>query len=238
MDQRIRLIALFTIWLGGLVPTSAMAQPVFFDDFNGTSLLPHWRLPPAEDWEYNVSNGMLNVTDLLYPSHPDFPNNIAAMGGSFQPQANFRMDVLIGWEAGPRDQRLNIMVIGSPAGILANFGYRNEGAFGPAPIILASVAGGPAVSMPAPSPGIHQFTITRTARVFEFFLDGDAFARLPVNFDFLAGGIGLEFVGPYPEMMTPYRIDRVQVVPTPGTLVLTIAFVLCGTMRRERLLQS
>src|SRR5436189_3712802 len=88
------LLALLT-----LCPAGALAQPVFFDDFDGNALLPHWQQPPASDWAYNVSNSMLNVTGLFNPSNPDVHGNYTIMGAAFAPQADFRLDAWVGWEA-------------------------------------------------------------------------------------------------------------------------------------------
>jgi hypothetical protein len=135
-----RKATLIRYWIAILVlcPAPALAQPVFFDDFDGNALLPHWGLPRPEDWAYNVSNSMLNVTGLFYPSDPDFPSNGAIMGASYAPQHDFRMDVWMGWEAGARPHALNITVTGAPGGGLADFGFRDEPASGPIPVILAA----------------------------------------------------------------------------------------------------
>src|SRR5436189_2097491 len=92
--------------LGFLCPATALAQPVFFDDFDGDILLPHWSRPPPSEWAYNVSNSMLNVTGLFYPSSPKSQGNYAAIGTAFAPQADFRVDVWMGWEAGDDPHRL------------------------------------------------------------------------------------------------------------------------------------
>jgi hypothetical protein len=206
---------------------------VFFDDFNGNALLPHWNQPPPSQWAYNVSNSMLNVTGLFYPSDPDFPSNGAIMGASYAPQHDFRMDVWMGWEAGARPHALNITVTGAPGGGLADFGFRDEPASGPIPVILAA-AGGAVVTMPAPPPGLYQFTITRAARQFEFSFDGQFFASLPVNFDITAGGVALAFEGPYPGQLGPLHVDRIQVIPAPGAAIFLVplAFVCAGLRRR------
>jgi hypothetical protein len=73
-------------------PAPALGGLVFFDDFEGNALAPHWSQPPAPDWQYNVSNSMLNVTALLYPSHPKSPVNLANMGAPFAPQMDFQLD--------------------------------------------------------------------------------------------------------------------------------------------------
>lgn len=63
--NRTASVALMVFW-----PALAGAQTVFFDDFTGPELLPHWSTPPAWHWDYNFNNGMLNVTDLHFPNNP------------------------------------------------------------------------------------------------------------------------------------------------------------------------
>ena len=217
-----------------LCPATALAQTVFFDDFEGNALLPHWRLPPPSDWEYNVSNSMLNVTGLLFPSHPKSSSNFTSMGALFSPQADFRMDAWMGWEAGDRPHRLGLEALGGAtgSGIIATFRYANEAWLGPTPVILAG-AGGQAVVMPAPPPGIYQFTITRVRTQYEFYLDGNLFARLRGS-GIAATGVGFDFLGPYPGQFGPFHIDRVQVVPAPGALFFALPVALTCIKRRRR----
>jgi hypothetical protein len=219
-----------------LCPTAAFAQPVFFDDFNGNALLPHWNQPPPSQWAYNVSNSMLNVTGLFYPSSPESPINFTSMNALFAPQADFRMDVWMGWEAGDRPHRLNIVVLGGmgAGGRLAEFGFRDEADFSQIPVILAD-AGEGLVMMPAPHPGNYQFTITRVGRQFDFFFDGQPFASLPVTFDLGADGVAFDFGGPFPGQLGPLHIDRVQVIPAPGIFVLPFALIFrCARRRRQQ----
>jgi hypothetical protein len=154
------------------------------------------------------------------------------MGALYAPQTDFRMDVWMGWEPGDRPHGLYFQVETASGTGLALFGFRDNSGFGPLPIILAG-AGGRAVSVPAPPPGNYQFTITRTGRQFEFYLDGSFFAEFPVNFDLAAGGVSLTFEGPFPGQFGPLHVDRVQVIPAPGTFVLPVAVAL-GCIRRRR----
>jgi hypothetical protein len=232
MNRRWMAIAVFLAMLGFGSPF-ALAQPaVFFDDFDGNELLPHWNVPSPSCWTYNVSNSMLNVTGLHCPSHPKSPNNIAAIGASFAPQTDFRADAWMGWEAGDQPHRLVLRVSGPTGGILAEFGYRHEAWAGANPLIFAS-ASGQLVNMPAPAPGMYHFTITRTGTQVDFLLNGTPVASFSGALTFSAGRVGFEFVGPYPGELGVFRIDRVQVVPAPSTLILISALVLGHARRRK-----
>ncbi len=212
-----------------LFPGAAIAQTVFFDDFDGNALLPHWYQPPASHWQYNVSNSMLNVTGLLVPSNPKSPGNYTEIAALFAPQTDFQMDVWMGWEAGDDPHRLTIHV-GGPFGgspIIASMGYANDGV----PIIQATATSQSAF-MPAPPPGIHHFTISRTAAQFNFYFNGSPFASFHDNFGTPAAAVWFDFVGPYPGALGAFHIDQIVVVPTPGSLILFLAVPFLGTRRR------
>lgn len=205
---------------------------MFFDDFEGNALLPHWNQPPPSDWGYNVSNGMLNVTNLYYPSHPKHPSNFAWMNTLFMPQTDFRIDVWMGWEAGQQPHRLAVHVGGPFQGnpIIASMGYTNDGS---GPFIFAG-ASNQAQFMPAPSPGIHHFTVSRTGTQFNFLFNGSPFASFTDNFGTAAAAINFEFLGPYPGTLGAFHIDRVVVVPAPGMLLTLSAILLLASTRRRR----
>ena len=122
MCRFMRNAVMFAICLGVVAPARALAQIVFFDDFDGDELLPHWSLPDRSRWEYNVSGGMLNVTGLFYPGpmpgHPD-SGNFAAMGAQFAPQGDFRVDARMGWDPGDQPHRLWVAVTGAEGSLAA-----------------------------------------------------------------------------------------------------------------------
>ena len=226
------------LWLLAVLwPMAASGQTVFFDDFEGNALLPHWILqPPPSHWEHTVNNGMLNVTELLYPGIPHAGSNFADIVALFSPQTDFRIDVWMGWEQGTQPHALNLSVQG-PGGnpIVASIGYRNDLGSGPIPVIFGG-ASGQGISIPAPPPGMYQFTITRVAAEFQFYLEGNLFATFPDTFRRLAGGLHFEFVGPVSGQFGALHIDRVRVVPTPGLLLIALPLVLacaCGRTRRS-----
>jgi hypothetical protein len=220
------------LWAGSCPPAS-VAQPVFFDDFDGDKLLPHWRTPAdPSSWEYDVSGGMLNVTDLHFPSVPHLGGNFAIISALFEPQMNFRMDVWMGWDDPPRQtDQLRIGITGPlGGGIMAEFGLMDLGA----PPAIVAAAGAAGVIAPPPPPGLHQFTIARTGSLFDFYLDGDHFASLPDTGAITpAGGLFIWFAKPFPAEMNPYHVDRVRVVPAPGTLfVSSLCLLACARRRR------
>jgi hypothetical protein len=217
---------------------AAVAQPaVFFDDFDGNDLQPHWGVPPAWHWEYNVSNSMLNVTGLFYPSqsHPPLSANYAYITAPFAPQSDFRMDVWMGWEAGQMPHRLTAIVGGAGGSpYLARFGFRNEFP-GTDPSIYAAVGGGGGpVSMPAPSPGIYQFTISRTGSLFNCYFNGVTFATFQDSSGISAASIVFEFVGPHPGTLGVLHVDRVLVVPAPASFLGVLALLFLRAHRARR----
>ena len=224
--MKLVLCILALVW-----PMAASGQTVFFDDFEGNALLPHWSQPPPSHWEYNVRGSMLNVTALLFPSNPHAPSNIVIIGASYAPQTDFRIDVRMGWEPGDQPRRLVFHVMGAQGQGIASFGYRNEAWSGE---VLFVGTGTQGTSFPAPPPGMYQFTITRVAAQFQFYLDGNLFATFPDNFGTPAAGLSLEFVGPFPGQFGPFHFDRIRMVPAPGSiLVSTVLLLVCA--RRKRL---
>ena len=143
-----------------LIPVvRAQAQTVFFDDFDDPAL-PQWNLPDPAYWQYDVNNSMLNVTGLFFPSNPKSNVNYAGMSASFAPQGDFQMDVWMGWNDGQGPHRVEAIAQNQFGGLMAWTGYRNEGLAGPE--IFAGGGARAGFNMPAPPPGIHHFTISRT----------------------------------------------------------------------------
>lgn len=213
-----------------LPPAAAMAEPVFFDDFDDDDLLPHWNRPPDHHWEYEVSGGMLHVTDLFFPGDPHQGGNWALMQATFAAQTDFRADVRMGWEAGDDPHELVIRVKG-PQGVgIASFGYSTI--IAPEPVIGAGSGGSDFHVEPAPPPGIYHFTIGRTGGAFEFYFNGEPFASFPDRFGTPAIGLDLWFLGPNPGQLGAFHVDLVRVVPGPGVLSLLAGFALCCSNRR------
>ena len=227
--MKVALCVLALLW-----PMAASGQTVFFDDFDGNTLLPHWSRPAPSRWEYNVSNSMLNVTGLFYPGIPHLGGNFVIIGASYAPQMDFRADVWMGWEPGDQPHRLAFHVVGAQGQGIASVGYRHEPAFGPVPIIFGG-ASNQGATFVAPDPGIYHFTITRIAAEFQFYLEGNLFATFPDNFGTPATTVGVEFLGPSDPNATfgPLHIDRIRIVPAPGSILVSMV-LLAGCARRKR----
>src|SRR2546422_3364689 len=85
-NSRRRCMAFIVLLALSACSAPALGQaPVFFDDFEGNALLPHWGQPPPSCWQYNVSNSMLNVTGLFCPSNPKAGGNYADLIAGFAP---------------------------------------------------------------------------------------------------------------------------------------------------------
>lgn len=213
----------------------AHAQTVFFDDFNGDALLPHWNAPPAPtSWEYNVSDSMLNVTGLLSPSHPKSPTNFAVLRavGAYAPQNDFQLDARMGWDSSETIARFDLTVL-IGQGLVATIGYRPNPLNTSVGIVAATDSG--AVAIPAPASGMHDFRMTRIGNVFNFYFDGGFFASLPSAYAGPVDGLRFFFSSPYPGGSGPFHIDSVgvQTIPVPGTL-LALGAGLLSTSRRRR----
>ena len=204
-------------WLG-LCPAPAPAQPVFFDDFDGNALLPHWIQPPASDWQYNVSNGRLNVTNLLYPSSPISPGNTAVMEASFAPQMDFQLDARMGWGSAAGVARFELEILTPGGGIVGHLGYCELVCGGSgAPGIFGATTSG-IMQLPSPPPGMYDFRVDRAGGQWRFYFEGNLFANLTSPYTGPIGGVGFFFSSPYPGQSGPFYVDRVQVVPAPGVL--------------------
>jgi len=150
-----------------LCPAAALAQPVFFDDFDGPDLLPHWERTDPSRWEYDLSGGMLNVTGLFWPGIPHLGGNDAVIAASFDWQSDFRVDAWMGWDEGDMPHGLSLQVVG-PGGLvgIASFSYRDEQP-GRDPLLIAG-SGTEGVVVPAPRPGMYssrRVISRRTVRV-------------------------------------------------------------------------
>ena len=219
------------LWLLAVLwPMAASGQTVFFDDFEGNALLPHWIQPRPSHWEYNVSNSMLNVTGLFFSGSPHLSGNFAILRASYAPQTDFRIDVRMGWEQGAAPHALQLFMVDAQFQLMANFGYNNQPGLDE---VLFVGNGTQVTTFPAPPPGMYQFTITRVAAQFRFYFEGNLLATL----DDLSGRpssiVSLSFVGPLSGQPGPLHIDRIRVVPAPGSILVSMV-LLAGCARRKR----
>jgi hypothetical protein len=210
----------------------ASGQLIFYDDFDGNELLPHWSRPPASCWSYTVADSMLTVRGLHCPSNPHSPANVANMGAYFPPQSDFRVDAWMGWEGSKRPRRFLARVLGPGQfpPILAQFGYHDENWSGE---VISAGGTSSAVFVPAPPPGMYQFTIMRIGNQTSFYLDGALLAAFPDNSGVAAGSVGFEFLGPYPGQLAPFYVDRIQIIPAPGSALVGACFLGAMSCRRR-----
>jgi hypothetical protein len=225
-----------------LLPGAVSAQTVFFDDFQGPALAPHWIAPPPEHWDFNFNGGMLNVTNLLYPSHPHSSLNWADMFAHFPAQSDFRADIWIGWPQTPTGQQtghhVGFYLLGSQGNGVAFVEYTNFGHLAPYPVIVAGT-GTQGSTLPAPLPGINHFVITRTGGQFLFDVNGVTVAVFPDLSSRPATTVWMAFTGPFPGELAPLYVDRIQIVPCPGASTVGMGIVLLGSGRsRKRALPS
>lgn len=219
-------IAMVLAW-----PGLALAQPVFFDDFEGDDLAPHWNRPPPEDWEYNVSGSMLNVTGLFNPSSSKTPNNFARINTIIDEVDQFRATARMGFDPGfGQGVRLELETVGG--GTLATFGYFTDS--NGVPGLSAFTSRHPGLFFPGPPPGIYDFTIERTSDLYRFSLDGDLLGTLPISLTNPLTRVILDFRGPFPGMLGPLHVDSVLVVPAPGVGAMAVGLLLLNTRRRSR----
>ena len=210
------------LWLLAVLwPMAASGQTVFFDDFEGNALLPHWLQPPPSHWEHTVSNSMLNVTGLFHQFAPPYPGSGAWISAVYAPQADFRVDAWMGWEQG---EGLSFSVLGPSASISYSDGV----------VLVAEVGGQVAGVHPLPSPGVHQFTITRTGARFEFYLDGLLFGSVASGPTTPAEGVAFGFSEWSPGAAGPFYVDRVRVVPAPAVLTIPVLWLACPGRRKQR----
>ena len=217
-------------WVIGLAVVhfhgGALAQ-VFYDDFNGNALQPHWLLPPPwAPWQYNVSNSMLNVERLLYPSNPKVLFNWAFIGAIFAPiTSDFVASVRMGWESG--EQGAVFFSLSTPeGGGVAQFGFGGNALF--------AQSSSQNLQFAAPPAGMYEFSIARVGNELGFSINGALLGSLIDSSVYSAGSITLGFhehnLMPSPGAL---HVDRVRVVPGPSGFGLVILAALVRSRRRR-----
>lgn len=196
----------------------ALGQPVFFDDFNGSTLDPRWHI--YVPFDYNVSSGSLNVTRLLGSAGPRFRSG--GMEVNFPAVEDYRVTVLMSW-ASEVPGAIEIGML-SGAGVLSTVyisfgvGTENHVRFSPG-------TGWPLAERPAMN-RIHEFTTTRSGDRFRYYINGVLLdeAADPNRVDMLQG-LDLSFGEPN-DSRRPVSIHSVTVVPSPSGLAL-LTLLLC-----------
>ncbi len=216
-----------SLLLTGMFGDSASAQTVFFDDFEGNALLPHWSQPLASQWEHSVSNSQLHVEAIQFPSIPNNPNQVAISSLLSPMVGDFRVRVRMGWEANSFPQMV-FLLSDSSGHAISDFGFESG-------LIIAQTGLSQKMFFAAPPPGMHDFVVDRVGSQIKFILNGELLLTLP---DAAPGGLrdfALLFGGPYPDPgLDPLHIDLVHITPTPGAaVVLMITGAMAITKRRR-----
>ncbi len=217
-----------SLLLTGLGMSAASGQTVFFDQFEGDTLLPHWAQPPPSHWEYSVNNSQLHVEELLWPSSSKSPSNYTGISTRITPlEGDFRVHVRMGWEANSFPV-MRFALQNSLAQRIAGFGYSSGE-------IRAEAGLSQPFFFPAPPPGLHDFVVDRVGSQVNFTLNGELLLTLP---DTAPGDLELfsfHFLGPYPDPgLDPLHVDLVHIVPAPSVmLALMITGGIAMTRRRH-----
>ncbi len=212
------------------------AQPVFLDEFDGNQLAPHWVLPPASRWEYNVSGGMLNVTGLFYPSAPKAGYNTADMTAGFNGAgiSDFEFLVRAGWDPRiPGSDRQITLAVASGSATIGQFRYVEAGSSASAFLALSNGTGGPP-GVIVPSPGLHDFHFARMGAELQFSFDGALVATLPTVVAGSPTQVYLQFSIGWPNQgLSPIHVDSVAVVPGPPTLAAFAVGAIVAVVKRR-----
>jgi hypothetical protein len=213
-----------------LAPAGALAQsPIFFDDFSGTSLGPHWTgLPNPLHAQYSVGNGRLTVDWIETPPGPPWnSSNNAGFWAHFTPyHGDFVATIRLGWEPGTYRQ-VRVSLHGQSRLVGEMVYHETLG-------VIRGHVSGVLVSTPAPGAGIHEFEIAREAEMVHFALNNQHIGSVPAT-DGLLDSIILNTTFFLPgQQFQPVFFEFVHIVPSPGTLTLGVAFGLLMIPRRRR----
>ena len=232
-DAMNRLLGMFAAAAVLFVAAESRAQ--FFDDFDGDSLAPHWQTlwPVPEAWDYEVSGGLLTVNSLNLPSSFGSPTNYQMLDTYIPPFfGDFAATAVMGLTAGSH-RTISIQVAGSQVGgpptILAGMAYRDGGVIGFGP-------GNSSVYPLVLQPGLHEVRMIRTGSEMDYFVDELHIGTLSTSQTHGAYWVRLMFDVDHPQgiPMTPMLVDRVSIVPTSATGMISLAFLSMACTRRRR----
>lgn len=221
----------YVLILAIAMPLAAAAQ--FFDHFEGNELAGHWRFfSEGTQWEYNVSDSVLNVTRLYGGPNPQQ----AYLYARLEPLADFEMTALVGWDEA-EFQRLQVIVLrgaGFPAyESLGGFVYETRPSW-ETPLVTAGFVGGGSSSVPAPRSGMHEFRMARTGDSMTAYFDGQLVHEASGILTDEALWIMFEFVSDDDWQFAPLHVDMIQLVPEPATFVILGIGTIWAITRRRR----
>lgn len=214
--------------LSVLFSLPARGQVVFEDNFNGSALAPHWITPPASDWDYDVSGGMLNVHRALFPSHPKSPSNIAGIGTLLVSplSGDFQANARIVWSQNTVPDVI-FEVLGAGNAIIAHLNYYALG-------VAFFAPGSTSQLHPFDPVGTHTIGVTRNGTQLQFVLDGSLIGSFSDISSEPVTALRLAFRNAFPiPTGDPVRIDAIRLVPSCGTLTLGLVVAGCTSRRRR-----
>jgi hypothetical protein len=203
----------------------AAAQTVFFDDFDGSALKPHWE---ELHFVHRVGGGVLTVLELPWPNNPHAQlfNDGAIWARFGQVEGDFVATTRMGLDPGER--RLMRINVAGP-GTSVSFWFGDDG-----PAISTPATGFMAV--PGPRDGVHDFSIARSGDLYRFSINNQRIAEIQDPHHPVLNQILFEFRVDLPyQGMAPMYVDSVRVVPTPSSsFTATLLAVLITHRRRNR----
>lgn len=220
-------IACATVLVSG---PCALAQPVFFDDFDGDQLGPEWGFfSECGAMEYTVADSLFQVT-RIYKVQPCEPTDVT-VGVGFEKQLDFDMTAIMGWDEGTAQGfRMNAPKAGGL--FIGAIGY---GVWPGKPAVIGATVIGDSqkyVEIPAPPPGLYEFRLTRSDGWIRAYFEGQLLVEVPTkNFVYPLVGSTFTFGGPDSDEFSTLYIDRVTVTPGPGTLAI---FMIVSTAIHRR----
>jgi hypothetical protein len=218
---------------GGLLfaVQAATAQVIFYEDFAGSSLGPQWTTTPnPANATYTVGNGRLTVDWMRPPlgGHAEPAMEAVFRAGFPAYSGDFHATVRFGWEPGSLRQVVMTMGSTSPNRLAAELVYTELGSW-----VGASV-GGPALSIPAPPPGTHQFEVSREGTQVHFWFNstylGARMQASPAALDWF--GFDVLYFHPG-QSFQPVFLESVVIIPSPATWVGVGSIGLVAVRRRR-----
>jgi hypothetical protein len=208
---------------------AAQSRAQFFDDFDGSALAPHWQplWTSPTSWDYQVANGLLTVNSLNAPSSGGSNRNYQYLDTFISPVfGDFTASAVMGMTAGSH-RSISMRLSGTQAGILGEFIYHETGIVGIGP-------GGTTMLLMMLGPGLHEFKIVRTGAQVSYFMDSvhiGTLANSHVNQGAYWLRLGFEVDYPIGLPMNPMMVDRVWVVPVPGSGAVALTFLSLAILR-------
>ncbi len=190
---------------------------IFYDDFSGDELKPHWKFQTeGPQWDYEVTDGMLKV------------NKIIPGGGvwlyTYLTAGDFDLRAKVGWDFAEVHSLYVFMGVLPPpptSSSLSVMGYKK---FTNDATIIATFDGGKHINeIPAPTSGFHEFRMTRFGVQRQAFFNDELILE-GTGSQSTAYVLTLAFYGSDSDKMAPLYVDEISVVVSEPMTVLSTAF--------------